>query len=106
MEAAVESSGRLPRAIRYGVVGGRVAVVVTSRLRAEAGRERFARIFREEGLRRPYRSYSLLVALGDGPLRNAALLEGVLGCGDDRANAALRCTGSDQAAGRVAVVVL
>src|SRR5258706_13561396 len=57
----------------------RIALVVTSRLRAEAGRERFARFRRREWLRRPYRSYSLFVALRDGPLRNAAWLESARG---------------------------
>src|SRR5258706_40353 len=57
----------------------RIALVVASRLCAEAWRERFARFRRREWLRRPYRSYSLFVALRDCPLGDAALLEGVLG---------------------------
>src|SRR5882762_3197650 len=50
----------------------RIALVITSRLRAEARRERFARFRRREWLRRPYRSYSLFVALRDGALGNTA----------------------------------
>src|SRR5260370_15470107 len=57
----------------------RIELVVTSRLRAEARRERFARFRRQEWLRRPYRSYCLFVALRDGALRNAALLESARG---------------------------
>src|SRR5260370_22592626 len=73
MKAAVERLGRLlPGAIRYDVIGWRIALVVTSRLRAEARRERFARFRRQEWLRRPYRPHSLFVAGRDGPLRNAA----------------------------------
>src|SRR5258705_13674025 len=72
MEAAVESPGGLTP-FRCGVMRRRIALVVTSRLRAEAGRERFARFRRREWLRRPYRSYGLLVALRDGALGNALL---------------------------------
>src|SRR5258706_266056 len=74
VKVAIERPGGLTP-FRCGVMRRRIALVVTSRLRAEAGRERFARFRRREWLRRPYRSYSLLVALGDGPLRNAAWLE-------------------------------
>src|SRR5258706_215581 len=87
MKAAIEGPGGLLNAVRNGVVRRRVALVVTSRLCAEARREFLARIFREEGLRRPYRSYSLFVALRDGPLRNAALLESARG----RRHDVLRC---------------
>src|SRR5258705_9373407 len=78
MEAAVESPGGLTP-FRCGVMRRRIALVVTSRLRAEAGRERFARFRRREWLRRPCRSYSLFVALRDGPLGNAAWLKSARG---------------------------
>src|SRR5258708_27479780 len=77
-QEAIERPGGLTH-FRCGVVRRRVALVVTSRLRAEAGRERFARFRRREWLRRAYRSYSLFVALRDGALGNAALLESARG---------------------------
>src|SRR5712675_2453712 len=78
VQVAVERPGGLTP-FRCGVMRRRIALVVTSRLRAEAGRERFAPFRRREWLRRAYRSYSLLVALGDGPLGDAALFEAARG---------------------------
>src|SRR5258705_13457813 len=107
MEAAVESPGGLTP-FRCGVMRRRIALVVTSRLRAEAGRERFARFRRREWLRRAYRSNGLFVALRDGPFRNAALFEAARGRWHDivRLAGRLYAPTVSPTAGRIAVVIL
>src|SRR6266404_1365544 len=87
MEPRIERRRGLGGVIGNSVMRRRVAFVIATRLRLEAGRERFARFRRHEGLRRARRSYSLFVALRDGALGNAAWLESARG----RRHDVLRC---------------
>src|SRR5258706_3134271 len=74
MGPRIERGGGLGGVIGNSVMRRRVAFVIATRLRLEAGRERFARFRRHEGLRRARRSYSLFVGLRHVALGNAAWL--------------------------------